>query len=389
MAEPKFGVTTERLYRRLPDVYREQDENQGWPFKKFLASITKVLNDVDLLTARFRYMSQVERTMFKRFAQRDTVYDHPNRVKGAPELGSTSDLVDPLAADESWLPWLGQLVGIKITANMNIFEKRDAIAYAAAGYRAGSKDALEKAVRLVLSGSRYAVALPHTKVENGNIMAGTTWDVTMLTRNIESPSSEVILAQIDKPTVKPAGVKLYHRVYQASWDALEAALPYWKDWNAVTWEVLEQIGVSYRALVGNLVPNPSFETDASSWSTTGAATQARQAGGVDGAGQLRVDFSGTGNKLTKSGVFSVVANKAYTAGLTYKSTVAARLVVLQGSTEVASLDLPASTTAWRRANTGFMPAAAGSDYSIAIATSNGTVNDNYTLDGAVVRDATI
>lgn len=384
---PKFGVTTERVYARLPDVYREVDMLNDYQFKKYVASLTHVMNDVDLLTARFRYMSQVEREMFKRFAQTNVIYAHPDRVKGAPELGSTSDLVDPLSADEGWLPWIGQLVGVKVTPNMNVFEKRDAIAYAAAGYRAGSKDALEKAVRNVLSGSKYAVALPHTKVVGSAIQAGSMWDVTILTRSQESPSGATILAQVDKPTVKPAGVKLYQQFYQASWDALEAALPYWQDWEESTWEVIEQIGVAYRNLPGNLLVNPSFEADATGWTTLGAASQARQPGGVDGLGQLRVDFSGTGNKQTTSSTFSADANVAYTTGITYKSTVPCVLYVLKGGAIAATIDMPASPTTWRRVNGGFMPSASGADFALRVFTTQGTVNDNYTLDGAVVRNA--
>lgn len=388
MNEPTFSTTTERLYSQLPDVYRDTDAGQGYGFKQYLASIGDVLGDVDLLVARFRYLASTDRVMAKRYAQRFTQYSQQDRVKGAPEIGATSDLVDPLAADEVWLPWIGQLVGVKITPNMGVLEARDAIAFASTGYRSGSKYALEKAVRLVLSGSKYAVALPHTKVDgNGNIIAGTVWDLTILTRSAESPPSAQILAQIDKPTVKPAGVKLYHRTYTASWDALEAALPYWKDWNTTTWDALEQIGLKYADLRGNLLLNPSFEVDASNWVTAGAATQTRQSGGVDGSGQLRVNFSGTGDKATTTTRFALDANKAYTAGLTYKSTVAAVFFVLKGETPVATVALPATTT-FRRVNAGFMPSVAGTDYGLRVYSSQGTVNDNYTLDGAVVRDAT-
>lgn len=386
--EPTFSVTTERMYSRLPDVYRETDVDQDYAFKKFISTVVDTLGDIDLLIARLRYLSQVDRQMAKRYAQRFSVYRHADRVKGAPELGSTSDLVDPLSADEEWLAWIGQLVGVKITENMDVFEKRGAIQFAAAGYRAGSKDALEKAVRLVLSGSRYAVALPHTKVVSGNIQAGNVWDLTILTRSSESPSSATILAQVDKPTIKPAGVKLYHRVYQASWDALEAALPYWRDWEEKTWDDIEQIGVRYSQLRGNLLPNPSFEEDAAGWVTSGAATQTRQAGGVDGSGQLRVDFNGTGAKQTTSGRFACTADIAYVAALTYRSTVPVQFAIVKGTEVVASLDLPASPTVWKRMNGGFMPAVSGTDFALRVYTEQGTVNDNYTLDGAVVRDAT-
>jgi hypothetical protein len=388
MAQPTFSVTTERVYSQLPDVYRETDANNGYQFKQYIASVTDQLGDIDLLIARFRYLAQIDREMAKRYAQRYTTYTHKDRVKDAPELGSTSDLVDPLSADTEWLPWIGQLVGVKITPAMGVLEARDAIAFASAGYRAGSKYAMEKAVRNVLSGSKYAVALPHTKVVNGNIQAGTVWDLTILTRAQESPPSEQIIAVLNKPTVKPAGIVLYHKTYQASWDALEAALPYWKDWETVSWDALEQIGLQYSALRGQILKNPSFEVDAANWTTAGAATQTRQPGGVDGSGQLRVDFSGTGDKATTTDRFSLDANKAYTTGITYKSTVECVLFIIKGETPVATVALPASVTQWKRVNTGFMPSTAGSDFALRVYSNKGTVNDNYTLDGAVVRDAT-
>lgn len=353
--EPVYSTTTERFYYRLPDIYRETDAQHDYQFKKYISSVLDTLGDIDLLVARFRYMAPNELEMQRRYAQKHTIQKHPDRVKGAPPLASTSDLVDPLAADEDWLPWLGQLVGVYISPNMNIFEKRDSIATASAGYRAGSKYAMEKAVRTVLSGSRYAVALPHTKVDvNGNIQAGTVWDLTILTRASESPDSASILRTIDKPTVKPAGVKLYHRTYSASWDTIEAALPHWRDWETVTWDDLEQVGLVYKNLVGNLVPNPSFEVDAAGWTKTGAITITRRAANMDGQGELLGNFSGAGAKAVESPRFTLNQNTPYTVGLTYSGSVDMELSVRSAQGVHATVPLPKTPAGEkRRIQTGF------------------------------------
>lgn len=387
MSAPTFSVTTERLYDRLPDMYREADAQNDYQFKKYIASIVDQLGDVDIAVERLRYRSQIEMEMRKRYAQRFTTYTHEGRVLNAPELGSTSDLVDPRSADRDWLRWLGQLVGVQIDVNMPDLEARDAIQYASSGYRAGSKDALEKAARGVLTGSRYAKALPHTKVVGGNLVPGTPWDITILTRATESPDSVIVLNAVNKANLKPAGVRLHHRTYQASWDALEAALPYWKDWETIIWDDMEQIGVSYRDMPNNLIPNPSFEADLTGWTVSGPLTIARVEGGVDGLGQLRADYSGTGNKFVRSPQFSAMDGVAYVVSVTYKSTVVQNMRLQGNGLTQVLLSLPATPT-WKRANTGFIAQGTAANYYLQMGTANGTVNDNLYLDGAVVRDAT-
>ena len=385
---PVFSTTTERVYDKLPDVYRETDEQNDYQFKKYISSICDVLGDVDLLVERLRYRSQIELEMRKRYAQRFSTYTQPDRVANAPILGSTSDLVDPRSANSAWLPWLGQLVGVYIDPNMQDFDARDAIYYASSGFRAGSKNALEKAARSVLTGSRYAVALPHTKVVDGQLIPGSTWDVTILTRADESPSSFIVLQAVNKQTLKPAGVQLYHRVYTASWDALEASLPYWSDWNTTTWDQIELAGITYHNLPGNVIPNPSFETNTDGWTTSGNITFTRVTGGVDGGGYLKADMSGTGTKEIISPNFSLTANEAWVYGLSYQSSVPVNVELRRGTTVVSTTTLDATpVNTWRRLNTGILPTTAG-DHNIRIITDQGTVNTSILLDAFIVRKAT-
>lgn len=385
---PKYSVTTERIWDKLPDVYTDIDEELGSPFKKYVSAIGDILGDVDLLTERLRYRSQIEMEMRRRYAQRHTTYTHPDRVLNAPALGSTSDLVDPRSADRSWLMWLGQLVGVRIDPNDPEFQTRDQIYYASAGYRAGSRDALEKAARTVLNGSRYAMALPHTAVdESGNLVAGTAWDVTILTRASESPDSIIVLNAVNKDTLKPAGVKLYHRVYTASWDALEASLPFWADWNTATWDQIEQAGISYTNVTGNVMPNPSFETNLDGWNPLGAITLTRVGGGLDGSGYLRGDFSGTGFKGVEGPLFPVTANDPWVWGFNYQCSVQTTVTVFRDATTVQTLTLePTTPNTWRRVNSGFLAEVAG-NYRLTISTTQGGVNTSLLLDSFVARKA--
>lgn len=385
--EPIYSVTTERIYDKLPDVYRETDAQQDYAFKRYISSLGDILGDVDLLIERFRYRSQIELEYRKRYAQRHTRYEHPNRIANAPVLGSTSDLVDPRSADKEWLMWLGQLVGVQVGVNDTDYDTRDSIYYASAGYRAGSKDALEKAARSVLSGSRYAVALPHTKVVSGQLVPGTVWDLTMLTRQDESPSSFILLQAVNKPNLKPAGVRLYHRTYTASWDALEAALPYWNDWNTSTWGQIEMAGISYTGIAGNVITNPSFEENIDGWTASGAITLTRSGGGVDGTGYLRGDMSGTGAKAITSPTFAMTANEAWVYGFTYRCTVPSRVELMLADTVVVTTPLDATgPNEWKRLNTGIIPTDAG-NYKLRIASDNGDVNTSIGLDAFLVRKA--
>ncbi|AZS07911.1 hypothetical protein SEA_KABOCHA_58 [Gordonia phage Kabocha] len=386
--EPKYSVTTERIWDKLPDVYTDADVETGYQFKKYVSAIGDILGDVDLLVERLRYRSQIEMEMRKRYAQRNTTYTHKDRVLNAPALGSTSDLVDPRSADRSWLPWLGQLVGVKIDPNTPEFQTRDQIFYASAGYRAGSRDALEKAARTVLNGSRYAMALPHTAVDgSGNLVAGTTWDVTILTRASESPDSVIVLAAVNRDNLKPAGVRLYHRVYTASWDALEAALPFWVDWETATWDQIEQAGISYTNVAGNVMPNPSFEEDIDGWNPLGEITLTRVGGGLDGSGYLRGDFSGPGFKGVESPLFPVTANNPWVWGFNYQCSVPTTVTIRQNITTVQTLELEATTpNTWRRVNSGFL-AEVDDNYRLTIATNAGDVNTSLLLDSFVVRKA--
>lgn len=152
-----------------------------------------------------------------------------------------SDLVDPQAAENEWLLWLAQLVGVRLHPELTSEERRDAIRYAASGFRAGTKRAIADAAKSELSGTRYARALAHSTPDA--LGTATEWDVTVITRESETADSQAVLDTIIRKGAKPVGVVLHHLAYQATWAAIEHHRPTWDDWDAGDWNNVEEAGL--------------------------------------------------------------------------------------------------------------------------------------------------
>lgn len=216
MAEPVFSETTERLYERLPDAYKSEDANIDYPFKRWLSGVGDVLGDVDTLITRFDYTPPED---------------------GTPS--DTSDLVDPDTADEAWLPWLAQLVGVKLNAYDTLATHRMRIGSALSGIKAGTKTAVAEAAKRVLTGTKTVYVYDHSTT--AGIAAGGQWDVLVLTVQGETISDPLV--EIIKAGAKPAGIKLWHMYFGAQWGTLEVSRPTWTDWETVTWQQLEETGL--------------------------------------------------------------------------------------------------------------------------------------------------
>lgn len=197
---PDPGPTLPRLYDRLPEHYRAYDETVGHPLYRWLAGILAEQGAVEILTDRL----------------------------GASADGA-SDLTDPMVADAAWLPWLAQLVGTQLQGGMSDAERRDAVRYASAGWRAGTKTAISDAVRSELTGTRFAQVFDHAVSRPGD---GGVWDVLVVTRGSETPNVAAVLAAAVRRGAKPAGVVLRHRVYDVPWSTFMAAYPTWAAWAA-------------------------------------------------------------------------------------------------------------------------------------------------------------
>lgn len=217
MSEPIFTDTTERFYAALPEYVRINDEALGWPLKSWLSGMGDELGAVDDLINRFMYVP--------------------------PEDGAgyrTSDLTDPSTADAAWLPWLAQLVGIKLNTSLSVADQRTIIATSLAGAKAGTKAAIIQAAQTVLTGSKFIQLHDHSTV--GNIGGATQWDILIVTNALET-TSDPALAVIALGA-KPAGVLLHSTTYTASWATLEASRPQWvPGWDGNTWQQIESTGL--------------------------------------------------------------------------------------------------------------------------------------------------
>jgi hypothetical protein len=186
MARPVVAVLTERVYAALPAMYRDADEPLDFPLLRWLSLVGDRAGEIDVLHDRL----------------------------SADELGEVSELADPAAADEAWLPWLAQMVGVRLPPNVTGQAARDAVAFASSGYRGGTKAAVADAARSALTGARYVKVHDHSITEPGN---GGEWDVLLVTRVSDTPDVQAVLDAVVSKRAKPAGVVLHHRAYSATY----------------------------------------------------------------------------------------------------------------------------------------------------------------------------
>lgn len=220
--EPTFSVTTERLWSRLPETYRVQDAAENWTFKTWLAGMVDQAGLVETMIDRFTYTTadEVEQTL---------------------PLHERSDLVDPVYADDAWLPWLAQLVGAN--PRQTTAQLRGAIP-ATAAFRGGTRPAIIAAAQAVLTGTKNVGLYDHTLSATA-IGAASEWNMLIVTNPGETPAGVNVVAAVIAAGAKPAGVLFQTRVFSNSWDQLVAAgVVSWFNWEALTWAQIEQHAIA-------------------------------------------------------------------------------------------------------------------------------------------------
>lgn len=241
-----MSTLVNRLYGRLPEVYRTMDAaDRTWLLKRYLAGILSPAGDIDDLVAAINGDRPVGPPSPEPWAlpADELAVWRDNRLTRASALG------DPEQAQAAWLPWLAQIVGARLNTGASETEQRDTIRYATSGWRAGTRSAIVDAAKSALTGTRYARVVPHTKVNGSDdLEAGTPWDITVVTRTSETPDPGIVLGAILRKGVKPAGAVLWHKSYNASWDDLEAGRPTWdtggsNDWDGTSWTEIEETGL--------------------------------------------------------------------------------------------------------------------------------------------------
>jgi hypothetical protein len=254
------------------------DADQAWLLKRYIDGATTTAGQVEDLVERIRGSRPagpaaplpwglVNDAELDRWVQARTT--HP------------SELGDPQLANEAWLPWLASLVGARLDPAATLAERRDTIQFATSGWRAGTRAAIADAARSALDGSRYATVMVHTRVTAGALVAGSMWDITVVTRASETPDPAAVLGAVERKGVRPAGAVLWTHTFAAGWDTVEALYPTWADWELATWTQIEEAGLTYADAPDNLAPNPSFEDGTTGWTAAGDAAVTQETGGLD------------------------------------------------------------------------------------------------------------
>lgn len=311
---PYMSTLVDRLHSRLPQTYRRFDAvNSEWPLKRYLGAILATGGAIDDTIEAIEGARPV-----------GPAAPEPWALSGdqlaswrADRQTRPSALGDPMAADASWLPWMAQLVGAVLDPKASTAEQRDTIRYATSGWRAGTRGAIADAAKTALTGSQYARVVPHfTPTLQGGLEPARVWDITIVTRLSETPDPDAVLGAVLRKGVKPAGVVLWHSAYEATWDQIEAVYPTWADWEAAgSWDVIQEAGLMYRAVTGNLLANPSFEANTTGWTGADGATIGRVTGGIDGIGMLRVTAAADGTcRAVTSSTIAVTAGETLLAG---------------------------------------------------------------------------
>jgi hypothetical protein len=172
VTEPVYDEGTDAVYQRLPDVFQNEDASQNWMLKKWLAGLGFQVGQADTIIDRLSYVSPEDGPGYR-----------------------TSDLTDPMTADPAWLPWLAQLVGIKLAwTGQSTAEQRDVIRRSILGIKAGTKAAMAEAAGRALTGTKAVTIYDHTAAA-GAIGAGTQWQMRVVTKDTETLTNSLPVDQ--------------------------------------------------------------------------------------------------------------------------------------------------------------------------------------------------
>jgi hypothetical protein len=237
---PEMSALADRLYQRLPEVYRTVDSaDLTWPFKRYLAGMLAVAGRIDETLDGI----DGDRPIGPALPEPWALHSEELARWRANRRARASSLADPVQAEAAWLPWLAQLVGAVLDPGASEAEQRDTIQFATSGWRGGTRSAIADAARSALNGTKYVRILPHTKTTGGSLATGTAWDITIVTRLSETPDVNAVLGAVLRKGVKPAGAVLYHYPATASWAAVTAAYNTWASRVGKSWLTIEETGL--------------------------------------------------------------------------------------------------------------------------------------------------
>lgn len=201
MAYEDAADFTLQWYNRLPELYRTADATEpsggGQPLLRFLDLLGQQAGEVETLAAAV-----------------------------------TTDLADPQLAASEWLPWLAQMVGVRLPVGYTDELARDLIS-AGAGWLAGTPEAIAAAVRSVLTDDGNP---PYVQVVADPV---TPWTINLTVADSQAPTPlSLVTDAIERAQARPAGFVInvtdfytapWSEFDGATWAEVEATGPDWED----------------------------------------------------------------------------------------------------------------------------------------------------------------
>jgi hypothetical protein len=206
---------TQRVYQSLPAFYRALDaaindsSNPTTPLYRWLSGPGDVAGEIQTLFERFLFIAPPD---------------------GGPSSGlhSTSDLVDPVTADDMWIPWLAQIVGLNPTGQ-TVASLRTQIE-AGGGFENGSTKGLIAAIRAFIGSLTAPILIIGSYTSRWTIFVGV--------RPADVASLSGLLAAI--APLAPAGCTFDVEYGARTWAQWQADYPTWTAEQAdTTWTAVE------------------------------------------------------------------------------------------------------------------------------------------------------
>ena len=197
---------TDRWYDMLPETYRAADEQDtstadGWPLYAYMDAACSVL---------------VTPT-------------------GIADRIADGDLTDPSLADDGWVPWLAQAVGVN---EITVAAMRTALANIISAAALGSRDYVRVLTQGFLIDTRdcEVTAVPpwgiRVRVRASEISPSVGGDTTGLTAALYATGKV------------PAGFALQVTTMQQTWGQVQSALPTWAPGEGKPWSTVESMGLA-------------------------------------------------------------------------------------------------------------------------------------------------
>jgi hypothetical protein len=198
----------------------------------------------DLLPAVFRDADAVETSSdHPLWAYLDAVCStlvEPTRIADRIADGQ---LTDPAVADDEWIPWLSQAVGVYGTGPA---EQRKRIANLIHSQALGSREYLTVLVQEFLTGTRYCVVTPVAP-----------WGIQIRVRvdelGLVGDTTAGLMAALYATGRVPSGYVLSIITDQETWAQIQVAMPTWAQGNAQMWKRVDSMGLTGAGFLGGAV----------------------------------------------------------------------------------------------------------------------------------------